>query len=164
MAAVRAAERGGVSPVRPAADLVHGQGGQHEVFEFSAPSIDTRRSARRWPDAAGERDRGEPDSERQRASVRRADDRAVGLDRGGAVRRTIDVLRRSGYEPYLLLEDWEMPLFRDYVSGASQYAELDWPPTIDNQDISRVGVYRLSDRARYLAGAPIVTSRITYAR
>ena len=25
---------------------------------------------------------------------------------------TIDVLRRAGYEPYLLLEEWEMPLFR----------------------------------------------------
>ena len=76
---------------------------------------------------------------------------------------TIDALRRSGYEPYLLLEDWEMPLFRKYVRGVSQYADLDWPPAIEYQDISRVGVYRLADRARHRAGTPIATSRITYA-
>jgi len=77
---------------------------------------------------------------------------------------TIDVLRRSGYEPYLLLEDWEMPLFRTYVSGASQYAELDWPPAIEYQDISRVGVYCLTDRARHRAGERVATTRITYTR
>jgi hypothetical protein len=76
----------------------------------------------------------------------------------------VDVLRRSGYEPYLLLENWEMPLFRNYVRGASQYADLDWPPAIEYQDISQVGVYRLADRARYRAGASIATNRITYER
>jgi hypothetical protein len=77
---------------------------------------------------------------------------------------TVDVLRRSGYEPYLLLEEWEMPLFRNYVRGASQYADLDWPPTLEYQDISQVGVYRLADRARHRAGEPVATARITYAR
>jgi hypothetical protein len=77
---------------------------------------------------------------------------------------TMEALRRSGYEPYLLLEDWEIPLFRNYTAGASQYADLDWPPAIEYRDMSRVGVYRLADRARHRAGAPIATSRITYAR
>jgi hypothetical protein len=76
----------------------------------------------------------------------------------------IDLLRRSGYEPYLLLEDWELPLFRKLFSGASQYADLDWPPTFEYQDISQVGVYRLADRARHRAGEPVATTRITYAR
>jgi hypothetical protein len=77
---------------------------------------------------------------------------------------TMEALRRSRYEPYLLLEDWEIPLFRNYTVGASQYADLDWPPIIEYRDMSRVGVYRLADRARHRAGAPIATSRITYAR
>ena len=73
---------------------------------------------------------------------------------------TIDALRQAGYEPYLLLEDWEIPLFRNYFAGASQYAELDWPPAIEYRDISQVGIYRLADRARYRAGAEIATRRI----
>jgi hypothetical protein len=77
---------------------------------------------------------------------------------------TVDVLRRSGYEPYLLLEDWEMPLFRNYVAGSSQYADLDWPPMLEYLDMARVGVYRLADRTRHRAGAPITTIRIAYAR
>ena len=52
----------------------------------------------------------------------------------------------------------------EYVRGVSQYAELDWPPAIEYQDISRVGVYCLADRARHQAGALIATTRITYAR
>ena len=77
---------------------------------------------------------------------------------------TIDVLEQAGYEPYLLLEDWEVPLFRNQFGGASQYAGLDWPPAIEYRDISQVGVYRLADRARHRGGATIATSRITYAR
>jgi len=76
---------------------------------------------------------------------------------------TIEALRQAGYEPYLLLEDWEIPLFRTYVTGASQYADLEWPPAIEYKDISRVSVYRLADRARYHAGAEIATRRIAYA-
>jgi hypothetical protein len=76
----------------------------------------------------------------------------------------IDLLRRSGYEPYLLLEAWEMPLFRKHFGDASQYADLDWPPAIEYQDISQVAVYRLADRARHRAGEPVATTRITYAR
>ena len=77
---------------------------------------------------------------------------------------TIDALRRSGYEPYLLVEDWELPLFRKLFGGASQYVDLDWPPTLEYRDISQVGIYRLADRARHRAGAPIATSQITYTR
>ena len=75
---------------------------------------------------------------------------------------TVDVLRRAGYEPYLLLEDWEIPLFRNYVGGVSQYGALDWPATLEYRDLARVDLYRLADRAQHRAGAPIVTTRITY--
>ena len=75
---------------------------------------------------------------------------------------TIDFLRRSGYEPYLLLESWEMPLFQAQFGAASQYGGLDWPPTIEYRDISQVSVYCFADRARHRAGTPIVTTRITY--
>ncbi|HYS70741.1 MAG TPA: hypothetical protein VEM14_10910, partial [Gemmatimonadaceae bacterium] len=77
---------------------------------------------------------------------------------------TIDILRRAGYEPYLLLEASETPQFRELFGGASQYAAIDWPPTIEYRDVSRVGVYRLADRARYQAGSSIPTTAITYAR
>jgi hypothetical protein len=73
---------------------------------------------------------------------------------------TVDVLRRSGYEPYLLLEDWEIPLFRNYVGAVSQYAAFDWPATLEYRDLRTVYLYRLDDRAQHRAGAPIVTRRI----
>jgi len=75
---------------------------------------------------------------------------------------TVDILGRAGYEPYLLLEDWEMPLYRKRLAGASQYSELDWPPALEYSDRSQVGIYRFADRARHRAGAEIATSRITY--
>jgi oligosaccharyl transferase STT3 subunit len=77
---------------------------------------------------------------------------------------TVDVLRRSGYDPYLLLEDWEIPLFQNYVGGVSQYGALDWPPTLEYRDLARVDLYRLADRAQHRAGAAIVTRRIGYRR
>ena len=77
---------------------------------------------------------------------------------------TIDALRGRGYELYLLVEDSEMPIFRKRFGGASQYGDLDWPPTLEYKDISQVGVYRLADRARHRAGEPVATSRITYGR
>jgi len=77
---------------------------------------------------------------------------------------TIDALRGRGYELYLLVEDSEMPIFRKSFGGASQYGDLDWPPTLEYKDISQVGVYRLADRARHRAGEPVATSRITYGR
>jgi hypothetical protein len=77
---------------------------------------------------------------------------------------TVDVLRRSGYEPYVLLEDWEVPLFRKRFGSTTQFGNVDWPPTLEYRDMSRVDLYRLADRVAYRAGAVIATSRITYAR
>lgn len=32
--------------------------------------------------------------------------------------QVIDDLRRLGYQPYFLLDDWEEPMFRDFVPAA----------------------------------------------
>ena len=57
----------------------------------------------------------------------------------------IDGLRRSGFRPYLLLEAWEEPKFRQQFSGRSRFANLDWPPL---EDFSReqIRLYELLDR------------------
>jgi hypothetical protein len=61
----------------------------------------------------------------------------------------------QGREPYLLLEDWEEPIFRERFSSHSPIGQLDWPPrfTIDR----RVRIYRPSDRARYWGGESVPT-------
>ena len=69
----------------------------------------------------------------------------------------VETLRAHGYQPYLLLEDWELPLFRERFSVASRYGRVDWPPVLEYRDISDVRVYDFADRARYLAGEPIAT-------
>jgi hypothetical protein len=56
-------------------------------------------------------------------------------------------LSSQGYEPHVMIEDWEEPLFRQRFGTASAIGQLDWPPAfvID----SRVRVYKPADRERY---------------
>jgi hypothetical protein len=68
--------------------------------------------------------------------------------------RAAAFIESEGYEPYLLLERWEEPLFRRHFDGNGPGA-LDWPPIAEVG--SEVRIYRLSDRARYLAGAAVPT-------
>jgi hypothetical protein len=42
--------------------------------------------------------------------------------------RALDHLRREGYEPYLLLEDWEVERFRERFAGQQGAALVDLPP------------------------------------
>jgi len=67
-------------------------------------------------------------------------------------------LRRRGYEPYLLLERWEEPAFRQRFAG-SALARLDWPPAAEIA--GQVRIYRPGDRERYLSGTGVPTE---YAR
>jgi hypothetical protein len=76
---------------------------------------------------------------------------------------TLDTLRRKGYVPYFLLEDWEEAPFRQRFSETSEYGRLDWPPALTYGD-EIVRVYAMADRARHVAGEPIVTRRITSER
>jgi hypothetical protein len=64
-------------------------------------------------------------------------------------------LSSQGFEPYILTEEWEEPLFRQRFDGSAGLGALDWPPrfTIERQ----VRIYAPADRARYRAGEDIRT-------
>lgn len=64
--------------------------------------------------------------------------------------RAIDYLRTRGFEPFLLFETWEEPLFRQRFAARSVVGRLDWPPAAEVA--SQVRVYRPDDRDRYLRG------------
>lgn len=63
--------------------------------------------------------------------------------------RSLDYVRSHGYEPYLLFERWEEPLFRERFAGSTT-AALDWPPMAEIA--SQVRIYRPDDRKRYFEG------------
>jgi hypothetical protein len=77
---------------------------------------------------------------------------------------TLQTLTRKGYVLYLLLEDWEEPLFRKRFDGSSTYGRLDWPPRLIYGSPGTVRVYAPADRARSLNGEPVPTRRITSER
>ena len=66
--------------------------------------------------------------------------------------------RARGYEPYLLFERWEEPLFRQRFKETPAGA-LDWPPAAEIG--GQVRIYRPGDRERYLEGTAAPTE---YAR
>ena len=72
--------------------------------------------------------------------------------------RAIAYLRMRGYEPYLLFERWEEPIFRQRFAG-STIAMLDWPPAAEIA--GQVRLYRPDDRERYVQGTGVATD---YAR
>jgi hypothetical protein len=72
--------------------------------------------------------------------------------------RAIAYVRARGYEPYLLFERWEEPLFRRRFGGRG-IAALDWPP--DAEIAGQVRIYRPEGRERYLRGEGVSTE---YAR
>jgi hypothetical protein len=67
-------------------------------------------------------------------------------------------VQQQGYEPYLLLERWEEPLFRERFGERSDLGGLDWPPrlVVDRQ----VRIYSPGDRSKYLAGTPVPTEHL----
>ena len=72
--------------------------------------------------------------------------------------RSIAYIRMRGFEPYLLFERWEEPIFRQRFAG-SVLGALDWPPAAEIA--SQVRIYRPDDRERYLKGEATPTD---YAR
>ena len=64
-------------------------------------------------------------------------------------------LSARGLEPYLVVEEWEEPIFRDRFAGHSALADLDWPPR--HRVPTGVRIFRASDRARYMTGETIPT-------
>lgn len=57
----------------------------------------------------------------------------------------IEEMRRLGYFPYLLLDDWEEPVFRERFKGQSALAPLDWWPVAMIQG-NHVRIYDPADR------------------
>jgi hypothetical protein len=76
--------------------------------------------------------------------------------------RAIDFLREQGRSPYILLEDWEEPGFRELFADHSDLGRLDWPPAAEYVTVAgtHVRLYAPGDRARFLRGEPVVTERI----
>lgn len=71
-------------------------------------------------------------------------------------------LTARGREPYIMIEDWEEPVFRERFSASSPIGQLDWPPryAIDR----RVRIYRPADRALYWGGGSVPTEFINSDR
>ena len=62
----------------------------------------------------------------------------------GRLHDAITFLRRNGREPYLVLEDWEEPQFRERFAG-ERLGALDWPPLTR---IDRVRLYAVNPATR----------------
>jgi len=72
--------------------------------------------------------------------------------------QAVRFLADTGRAPYLLLEIWEEPAFRDRFAAGSLYAALDWPPQVL---IGRdVRLYEFAARARYRAGEAVRPERV----
>ncbi len=62
---------------------------------------------------------------------------------------------------WLVVDADEEPAFRRRFASVSELGRLDWPPSAATDPPDAVRIYRLDDRARYLAGSPVRTERIT---
>jgi hypothetical protein len=76
----------------------------------------------------------------------------------GALDDAISWLAMSDRGPYVMIEDWEEPLFRARFAGRSTIGQLDWPPRFEIE--RRVRIYRPADRAAYFSGQPVPTQVI----
>ena len=70
---------------------------------------------------------------------------------------SIEYLRAKGYHPYIVLDSWEAPRFRDRFAQASAIGQLDWPPVLELRSPTPVRLFDPADRARYFAGTHIPT-------
>lgn len=66
----------------------------------------------------------------------------------------------SGQSSWLVVDAEEEPVFRRRFASVSELGRLDWPPSASTDPPAAVRVYRLDDRARYLAGQAVETARI----
>jgi hypothetical protein len=55
-------------------------------------------------------------------------------------------LREIGYKPYILLEEWEEPMFRERFQPQSTYGALDWPAVVRLDRSTRIRIYDPLDR------------------
>ena len=75
-----------------------------------------------------------------------------------ALESAVGWLSMRGFEPYLLLERWEEPLFRDRFMHATSLGQLDWPPRFDI--VRQVRIFKPADREIYRRGGTVPTEYI----
>jgi hypothetical protein len=61
--------------------------------------------------------------------------------------RLMKRLRNLDRPAYVLLDEWEVPVFQKLFEGSSPLAGLDWPPAIELEQV-KVRVWDLGDRQR----------------
>ena len=66
--------------------------------------------------------------------------------------RTLETFRSAGYEPYLLLEDWEDEIFRGRFAATNVAGNADWQSAFEYYGPISVRVLRAGDRAAYFSG------------
>lgn len=62
------------------------------------------------------------------------------------IETALEDLRRLGYVPYLVLEDWEEPMFQKRFRGHSALADLDWTPLASHDHGLKVRIYDPADK------------------
>jgi hypothetical protein len=55
-------------------------------------------------------------------------------------------LRSKGYQPYIVLDDWEEADFKGRFAEASRAGRLDWPPLVRVAGHPEVRIYDLTTR------------------
>lgn len=78
----------------------------------------------------------------------------------GQLEPVVQELTASGFEPYILLEDWEEAAFRSQFAAVSRIGQLDWPPCAETATGSMVRLYNLRDREKTARGERVDTEAI----
>ena len=76
--------------------------------------------------------------------------------------QTLEGLRAAGYDPYLLLEDWEDRLFRARFAATSVIGNADWPSAIEYYGPISVRVLRPADRGASVQGTHALPRAVPY--
>ena len=64
----------------------------------------------------------------------------------GALDSVVADLRKMGYQPYIVLEEWEEPAFLQRFAQRNSFATLDWPPKVLLEHGIRVRIYDPADK------------------
>jgi hypothetical protein len=77
----------------------------------------------------------------------------------GTLDWAVEWLTASGHRPYLLVEPWEVDLFRAQYAGSDRVGRLDWAPLVTLEAASIVQLYDLSDRTGRPDDTEVVVTR-----
>ena len=75
-----------------------------------------------------------------------------------ALDQAVDALTGQGRKVYVMVEQGEEADFRWHFATDNRHGKLDWPPSIQStRGAADVRIYDVADRARFLAGQPVLT-------